>query len=108
MVQALRGKKSLTGALKGISYEDYVSLQKTAEYVEEYKKKEKIIDEKVSQLNELKKEITILSGKKSNLYSKVFDLEEKYQEYIKLDKKFIEKKEKYDAIKVSPCDYSLL
>lgn len=103
-VQALKGKKSLTGALKGISYESYISLQRTAEYVDEYRKKEKIIDEKFSQLTALEKEITFLSEKKSNLYSEVFDFEEKYQEYIKLDELLKETKKEYDEIK-RPCNY---
>lgn len=114
-VQALKGKKSFTGALKGITHEEYVSLKITAEYVDEYRKKEKVIKEIYSQLSKIKekglileKEITFLSEKKSKLYSEVFDYEEKYQEYINLDKKLIEKKEKYDAINVSPCDYTLL
>ena len=103
-VQALKGKKSLTGALKGIPYEDYISLQRTAEYVDEYRKKEKIIDEKFSQLTALEKEITFLSEKKSNLYSEIFDYEEKYEEYIKLDELLKETKKEYDEIK-RPCNY---
>jgi archaellum component FlaC len=98
-LQALRGKKSFTGALKGVTYEEFISLERTAGYAEEYQEKEKIIDEKFSQLTELEKEIKILSEKKSNLYSEVFDFEEKYQEYIKLDELFKKTKKEYDEIK---------
>lgn len=37
-VNALKGKKSLTGALKNVSYEEYLSLKKTAKHVQAVKK----------------------------------------------------------------------
>lgn len=40
-VNALKGKKSLTGALKGVSYEEYLSLKRTASHVNEVKKENK-------------------------------------------------------------------
>ena len=53
-VNAIQGKKSITGALKGISYEEYLSLKKTAEYIdkiqadtqEKQEKSERIIQQK--------------------------------------------------------------
>lgn len=40
-VNALEGKKSLTGAIRGISYEDYLSLKRTASYVKAVNKENK-------------------------------------------------------------------
>lgn len=37
-VNALKGRKSLTGALKNVSYEEYLSLKKTAKHVQAVKK----------------------------------------------------------------------
>lgn len=42
-VNAINGKKSLTGALKGVTYEEYLSLKKTASYVREVRKENKTL-----------------------------------------------------------------
>lgn len=42
-INALNGKKSFTGALKGVTYEEYLSLKRTALHVNEVKKENKTL-----------------------------------------------------------------
>lgn len=57
-VNGLNGKKTLTGGLKGVSYEEYVSLKKTAEYVEEIGEKEIIIKAKEKEIEKVMKNLS--------------------------------------------------
>ena len=52
-VNALNGKKTLTGGLKGVSYEEYLSLKKTAQNIN---KAQKTVKKLKSELEQVKKE----------------------------------------------------
>lgn len=66
-VNAINGKKTLTGGLKGVSYEEYLSLKKTAQNVN----KAKITVKK------LKEEISKLENKNFQLVKEVHNAKEK-------------------------------
>lgn len=103
-VNALRGKKTLTGGLKGISYEEYLSLKKTAQSLKEDKiEAEKTIEQLKTENEMLKnrldccaKDISDLKADKFIAESELLEaktklsflpqkiqksLEQKYQQY---------------------------
>lgn len=90
-VNALNGKKSLTGALKGISYEDYLSLKKTASLVAKAKTKVKSLKQENERLENQVKQLNIeLQEAKANHFGYIMQrnnaitkkVEEKYKTYI--------------------------
>lgn len=90
-VNTLNGKKTLTGALKGISYEDYLSLKKTASTAEKRKDK---INTLTTENNDLKEQIKQLQKDLQEAKTARFgyimlqknkqamEIEEKYKKYI--------------------------
>lgn len=90
-VNALNGKKSLTGALKGISYEEYLSLKETASYVDT---KNNTINDLKQEKNALVKEIKRLNSEIQNMISQQKtellcesdrvrkEVEKEYQNYV--------------------------
>mgnify|MGYP002517399319 CR=1 FL=1 len=89
-INAINGKKTLTGGLKGVSYEEYLSLKKTAENTLKTKNRaKKLKDENetlkntVNELqNELEEAKTLRIGREQLLKNQVKrDLEDKYKKY---------------------------
>lgn len=89
-INAINGKKTLTGGLKGVSYEEYLSLKKTAENTLKTKNRaKKLKDENetlkntVNELqNELEEARTVRIGREQLLKNQVKkDLEDKYKKY---------------------------
>lgn len=89
-INAINGKKTLTGALKGVSYEEYLSLKKTAENTLKTKKRAKelkieneTLKDTVKELqSELEEAKTLRIGREQLLKKQVKkDLEEKYKKY---------------------------
>lgn len=66
-VKAIEGKKSLTGALKGVSYEDYLSLKKTAQKVQKVQ----------AENRQLKAQIANLENRNSLLQEQVTEKKER-------------------------------
>ena len=89
-INAINGKKTLTGALKGVSYEEYLSLKKTAENTLKTKKRAKelkieneTLKDTVKELqSELEEAKTLRIGREQLLKNQVKkDLEDKYKKY---------------------------
>lgn len=94
-VNALNGKKTLTGGLKGVSYQEYLSLKKTAQRVEKTQKK---VQSLTNKLNEVIKErdkalsdnqtIALglkmkIAGRESQLQNKLNEVNSKYIALLK-------------------------
>ena len=89
-LNAINGKKTLTGGLKGVSYEEYLSLKKTAEKGVKTKKRAKELEIENETLkntvkdlqNELEQAKTLRIGREQLLKNQVKkDLEDKYKKY---------------------------
>lgn len=89
-INAINGKKTLTGGLKGVSYEEYLSLKKTAEKGVKTKKRAKELEIENETLkntvkdlqNELEQAKTLRIGREQLLKNQVKkDLEDKYKKY---------------------------
>lgn len=90
-LNAINGKKTLTGGLKGVSYEEYLSLKKTAEKGVKTKKRAKELETENETLkntvkdlqNELEQAKTLRIGREQLLKNQVKkDLEDKYKKYV--------------------------
>jgi hypothetical protein len=90
-VNALKGKKTLTGGLRGISYTDYLSLKKTASYVDKAKSKVKRLETEKDELTEQIKQLhSDLQEAKTARFGYIMqqkntlvkEIEEKYKKYV--------------------------
>lgn len=77
-VEALNGKRTLTGGLKGVSYEDYEALKRTAAEVD--RMRIRVSDAEYSEAATRSREQSVLDGYKQQYQEKAAALEAHYRE----------------------------
>lgn len=85
-LNAVNGKKSITGALKKVKYEDYLALKRTAEKVEDVILREQQLDKKEKELqtleNQINEKIQKLSDMEAEIQKRFDDVKEEKMNQI--------------------------